>query len=334
MDDPNDGNGTGPAGLTGPSGQQADDGPGISDAVAGGPPAGEMTTAGLVGGDAVAGGPSAGEWAPGYFGYGQPPAFDQANPASSGSGQAPPVPPAVAPATKPRRAGRLVLLIVLIIAGLGGIVGGGTMLALELTRGATSAEAAVAGSQELVSRWERLTAGTIFPAKVTYLDPDGVKTTASLVGIAPPASCGAAIDPQEASALRHFGCQVVLRATYVDASRTLLITAGIAVMASPSAASEADVNLSGNHYGPGLRVVTFSGTVAEKFGNAQRAFMGYAQTTGPYLFLYAAGYADGRLVSAASGNPEIPTFGAGVLANLETALTQSGSPCKMRDIRC
>jgi hypothetical protein len=186
----------------------------------------------------------------------------------------------------------------------------------------------------MASRWQRLAAGTIFPTSLAYTDANGLKQTASLVGIAPPAKCAAAIDPGPASVMRRFGCQVILRATYADGTGTLALTAGIAVMASPATAAQAETDLSGNPYGPGLRVVTFGGTTAGRFGDAQRAYLGYAQQTGPYVFLVAAGYADGRTVTAMTDNPAISSFGSGVLTDLQSALTRSGDPCKMKDIRC
>jgi len=61
----------------------------------------------------------------------------------------------------------------------------------------------------------------MFPASVGYTGLEGVKTTASLVGVAPRASCRAALDPPAAAALDPQGCTAVLRAAYTDASARL-----------------------------------------------------------------------------------------------------------------
>lgn len=239
-----------------------------------------------------------------------------------------------APARRRRRGRRIVTLVTLIVIGIGAVAGGGAGLALELTRKATPAEVAAAADRELASRWRRLSAGAIFPATLRYIDASGTQTTASLVGIAPPAGCAAATDPATLVVLRRHGCQVVLRATYTDASGTLAMTEGIAVMASASAASVAESELPGGHYGAGLRAVSFPGTASARFGDPQRAYLGYARGTGPYLFLYAVGYADGRTLPAASRNPDVLAFGAGVTMDVRRALTRGGAPCEMKDIRC
>ena len=94
-----------------------------------------------------------------------------------------------------RRWVRSLVLLILTALGLTGIAGGGWLGYREMTRAATRAEISAAGQAELASRWERLTAGQMFPARVGYTGPEGVKTAAWLVGIAPRASCRAALDP-------------------------------------------------------------------------------------------------------------------------------------------
>jgi len=61
---------------------------------------------------------------------------------------------AEAPAStdRPRRTGRLVALVTLIVLGLGAIAGGGIALRHELTRAATRAEVAAALAAEIGSR--------------------------------------------------------------------------------------------------------------------------------------------------------------------------------------
>jgi hypothetical protein len=50
----------------------------------------------------------------------------------------------------------------------------------------TQAQISAAGQREFTVLWQRLPAGKIFPASVGYVNSLGAKTTATLVGIAPP----------------------------------------------------------------------------------------------------------------------------------------------------
>lgn len=248
---------------------------------------------------------------------------------------APGVAPEVAPAgRRPVRGLRLVTFIALLVVGIGAVAGGGTLLARELTRPATRAEVAAASSQEIATRWQRLTAGAIFPATVGYQSPEGSALTATLIGIAPRASCASALDPKIAAAVRPLGCEAVLRATYVDASGTLVATVGFAVMSSAEAANRASSALTTAQTVSGIRAATFSGTPAATFGDRQRASFAGGQVPGPYLFFFAAGYADGRVLPAVSGNPDLSGLGDGVMGHLETILTNIGKPCEMKDMRC
>ncbi len=145
--------------------------------------------------------------------------------------------------------------------------------------------------------------------------------TARLVGMAPPASCAAALDPAVASLLRRYGCVTVLRATYLDASGTL--AAGQAVSAS-----------GGGPTSTGVRTFSLPGTVADRFGNPQRRVFSQVLSIGPYVFLYAAGYTDGRVSASALTAPPLVDLGSGVISSLQTGLTSHGSACQMKDIRC
>jgi hypothetical protein len=254
------------------------------------------------------------------------------------TGATAPIPGAVpgqAPGPAVHRRGwlRAVAVITLVLAGLAGLAGGGIALYAELTRHATAAETAAAGRAEIATRWQRLPAGSIFPATVSYLTSNGLRTTARRVGIAPRASCTAALDPAAAAVLRHHGCVTVLRATYLDASGTLAVTVGVAVMPSPAAAqavANAMTSLPGH---PGLRAVRFPRTTADLFGDAQRSWRDVAASHGPYAYLYAAGYTDGRR----GGSRSLPgpgDLGNGVLGQIITVLSGGPQPCARKDIRC
>jgi hypothetical protein len=225
------------------------------------------------------------------------------------------------------------LLVVLVLAGLAGLAVGGFALHAELTRPATAAEAAAAGRAEIATRWQRLPAGQLFPASISYLSPGKQRTTALRVGIAPAASCASALDPPVAAIFRARGCRTVLRATYADASGALAVTVGIVVLSSTSAAQSAvsDLTIQPGH--AGVRAASFPGTRAAGYGEAQRGWFHAAAGDGPYAFLYAAGFADGR-----TGTGDLTTgpahLGNGVLNRLITELTGGGAPCSRADIRC
>ena len=131
---------------------------------------------------------------------------------------------------------RRAAVLAFFVIGLAGVSGGGWLVYSELARPATHAEVIAAGQAEIASRWERLAAGQIFPAIIHYAAPSGLVTTAYRIGIAPRSSCRAALDPPLAAVLDRRGCTTVLRASYTDASRAFMLTAGIAVMPNATSA--------------------------------------------------------------------------------------------------
>jgi hypothetical protein len=217
--------------------------------------------------------------------------------------------------------------------GLAGVAGGGVLLAREMTRPPTSAEKAAAVKADIASRWQRLPAGKIFPATLTYSTGGfNVRMTATLVGIAPRTSCAAGLDLGAARAFGRLGCIAVLRATYADASGTLLVTAGIVVMKDSAVASRAvSARLPA---GAGVRTFALPGTIADQFGDAQRRGFSSATAVGPYLLLSASGYADGRVSGSAQDTPGLTDVSNGISLDLETALTKHGPACQTKDIRC
>ena len=297
-------------------------------------------------------GPSGGGWfdhVPPGGGWSGPPGTPAwpgqgPDPGAAHLADAPAVPRAPAPEVLPRppertrRSRRLthkVALTLLVAVGLAGVGGGGAGLALELTRTATKAEVAAALQAEIASRWQRLASGKIFPEAIGYTTSDeGAPTTARLVGIAPSASCAASLDPPVAGLLRRYGCVTVLRATYLDSSGTLAATAGIVVMTSANAAGQAAGASGGGQESSGIRTFRLSGTVADQFGDPQRRAFSPMHSTGPYVFLYAAGYTDGRVSGSATADPPLIDLASGVISRLQTELTSHGSACQMKDIRC
>jgi hypothetical protein len=243
-----------------------------------------------------------------------------------------------APGRRPRTFGIIIVLI--LITGLGAAGGGAAGLVAVAGRHPTQAQISAAGQREFAVLWQRLPAGKIFPASVGYENSLGAATTATLVGIAPQAPCAAAVDARAAAVLAAAGCLTVLRATYTDASRTALATVGIAVMRSANGADTVLRTLAAGGHG-GLLPVSFPGTVASLFTSKARETASAQSTAGPYLFLYAAGYADGRstrlgppIGAAYLGETVTTDLGADVVTGLATAFQRPANPCSDRNVRC
>ena len=225
------------------------------------------------------------------------------------------------------------MLAILLILGVAAAGGGGYGLHAQLTRPATAAEARAAGQREVATRWLRLSAGQIFPPTVSYPSTAaGGRWSARLVGVAPQAPCRAATDPAAATALVRSGCQTVLRATYADASGTLIATVGIAVMPSAARAGGA-FSAIGAGVHEGVLAVPFPGTVAGLFGNAQRAVFGQ-EDQGPYILLDSVGFADGRVTHMADSDSALRDLGDGVVRAVAGVFAAPGHPCRETDIRC
>jgi hypothetical protein len=209
------------------------------------------------------------------------------------------------------RARRAVVLIALAL-GLTGFAISATGLATRLLpRQFTAAQQQQIENWEIASRWQQLAAGQIFPASVPYQlsdtllqDGTGLSLNALRVGIAPQSGCGAGVTTSTVAAvLRHEGCKAVLRATYVDSTSSYVTTIGVAVLPSDAAAAQAYGSLSpprlaaaGNaeasRPAAGILVVRYHGTAAAMY-DYSRQISGELRR-GPYLVMYAVGYADTR----------------------------------------
>lgn len=233
-----------------------------------------------------------------------------------------------------RRGGRL-LIAWLVVLGLAATGTGSAMLVTELTRSATHAEVAAAALQEQASRWQRMTTSQAFPATVSYSSSAGGQETAYRVGIANQASCSAAVDPAIAKILNQYGCVTVLRATYSDASQTILGTVGVIIMRSTTAAQRATGQISAMSKG-GLRVASFPGTIADRFSDSARESSRIQPPVGPYLFGYAGGFGDGRATryEVNSGEVAAVDLGIGLITAVEQGFSVPANPCKKGDIRC
>jgi hypothetical protein len=217
------------------------------------------------------------------------------------------------PRREPRGArGRRVVALIALALGLAGLVISATGMATQLLpRRFSAVQQQQIENWEIAGRWQQLTAGQIFPASVGYQlsatvlqDASPLNLTARRVAIAPQSGCGAGVTTSAAAAvLRRYGCQAILRATYVDATRSYVMTVGVAVLPSRAAAKKASQGLSqarlaaadqpaADRLAAGILVVRYLGTAAAMYDYSRQLSASFPD--GPYVVMYAAGYADSR----------------------------------------
>ena len=163
---------------------------------------------------------------------------------------------------------------------------------------------------EVAKRWRATSKAQLFPAMIGYKltsSPGGSKGSLKLkarrLAIAPQASCVKAAGGSRSlmAMLTSDGCQALLRSTYADASSSLVLTVGIAVLKNQaSAVAAARYVTGGPALGQGgqarelvLSPFRVSGTPAALFGYPQRQ-LSWVVAAGPYLVMATVGYADGR----------------------------------------
>lgn len=233
---------------------------------------------------------------------------DQRSPDGPGRGESGVEPPgAAAPAARParpwRRRGRLTAFGTLLTAGLIGLAIAAVGIAHQLLpRQFTPAQQRAISAWEVQRRWRTLPAGKIFPPSVPYqLSPGllnastGMTLRARLLGISPATSCARAVTGPAVRVLRMHGCSVALRATYVDASGSLVATVAVAVLPSTAAASTAAGELSQAAAGSAVlvRALAIARTPAAGFRTRQRQ-LGFAAGARSYVIMATAGFADDR----------------------------------------
>jgi hypothetical protein len=210
--------------------------------------------------------------------------------------------------------GRRAAAVIALLLGLAGLAVSASGIATQLLpRHFTASEQRQIQAWEVMRRWQTMPAGQVFPASVSYqLSATVLQDTVPLnldalrVSIAPQESdCAKAVTSAPAAAALHRnGCEAVLRATYVDATRSFVMTVGVAVLPSAAAATSADGGLATprpavarqasaqGRLRAGVVVVRFRGAGAGRY-DYNRQISG-SFTAGPYLVMYAAGYSDGR----------------------------------------
>jgi hypothetical protein len=204
-----------------------------------------------------------------------------------------------------RRRGRLTAFGALLAVGLVGLAVSAVGIAHQLLpRHFTPAQQRAIATWEVDRRWRADPAGTIFPASVPYYLPPsllnanaGVTLHARLLGISSGTSCAQAVSKTAIRLLlRTHGCSDALRATYVDASGSLVATVAVAVLPSSTAVSAVvnDLAQDGSASSPALvRALAVARTPAAGFGAAQRQ-LSYITGAESYVIMATAGFADGR----------------------------------------
>jgi len=203
------------------------------------------------------------------------------------------------------------LAAIVTVAGVGGLIFAGLGISGQfMPRQFTVAQRHRIEAWEVASRWRTTPKTKLFPARVRYSLtgpqlglPGSLSLTARRLGIARRASCVkvAGVGPMARLILRHDGCQALLRATYTDATSSLVLTVGVAVLRDEESAQSAAQYLTGGiAAGQGaitrhqvLSPVRVPGTPAAAFSARQRQ-LGWVMGAGSYLVMATAGFADGR----------------------------------------
>jgi hypothetical protein len=210
--------------------------------------------------------------------------------------------------------GRRAAAVIALFLGVAGLAVSLTGVAIQmLPRHFTAREQRQIEAWEVMRRWQQLPAGRIFPASVSYLlsartlqDIDPLRLKALRVSIAPLKSdCAKAVTSAAAGALlRKSGCQAVLRATYVDATRSFVMTVGVAVLPDAASAASAGRRLTLSRLAvarqaagadllpAGVLVLRYRGASGRTYDYNRQVSASF--TAGPYVVMYAAGYSDNR----------------------------------------
>jgi hypothetical protein len=240
--------------------------------------------------------------------------------------------------------------VIALILGVAGFAAAAFGIATQLLpRHFTASEQRQIQAWEVTRRWQTIPAGQIFPASVPYQLSAGVlqdtvplNLAALRVSIAPQESdCAKAVtSAPAATALRRNGCEAVLRATYVDATRTFVMTVGVAVLPNATAATSADSGLTTPRLAvarqasaqgrlpAGVLVVRFRGAGAGRYDYNRQISASF--TAGPYVVMYAAGYSDGRppvpVLQDMYSDAEMTSMARGVAHTVARTLASSPAP--------
>jgi hypothetical protein len=238
-----------------------------------------------------------------------------------------------------RRRSRQTAFGALLAAGLVGLAVSAVGIAHQLLpRHFTVAQNRAIATWEVERRWRAVPAGTIFPASVPYHlsasllnSTSGLALKATLLGISPVTSCARAASGMALRVLRRHGCSDALRASYVDASGSLVATVAVAVLPSVTAAGTAVNQLSGSGATHSLlvRALAIPRTPAAGFGTGQRQ-LSYATAGESYVIMATAGFADGRgpvhLAADDYLDGELTSLAYGLVGNAKSVLGDAPAP--------
>lgn len=206
----------------------------------------------------------------------------------------------------------------------------------ELTRGPSAAEIRQASAAQVARRWELWPTGRVFPETLEYTSEQGGREKARRVGISARTDCLTAVDTALREAVRASGCRAILRATYLDALQGIVVTVGVAAFPDSSSAVAMEEALpKGGKPSPGLRALSFPGTVTDRFTAAGRQ-SGTVRQAGPYVVMTTAGQVDGRPARALGRQrPTMFTFTGDLADQVAGALTAHAYPdCAAEEWQC
>ncbi|MGI5483732.1 hypothetical protein [Streptomyces lavendofoliae] len=153
--------------------------------------------------------------------------------------------------------------------------------------------------------WHSVPVDSLFPRTLDGegAGPGRADRTWTRVAVAPDGPCAGALDPLLLKALRPVGCARLVRATYTDATATSVTTVGMVFTDGDrpgmTALRERFADESLDERTDLLpRTLPAPGTVAARFGDAQRASWRVSVLTDVPVVVYAvSGFADGRTVT-------------------------------------
>lgn len=248
--------------------------------------------------------------------------------------------PAILP-SRPRRRRRRPAATAAALLGISGLVISGIGISSQLIpRRFTQAQRQRIEAWDVAQRWRTTPKAKLFPARARYELvgwPIGAAGSLHLLArrlwIARQATCARAADAGQkiVAMLDHDGCLAVLRATYTDATSSMVLTVGVAVLGSENGAVSAAHFLTGGvAKGQGdisrhlvLGPVPVPGTAAAAFDTSQRQ-LSWVVGAGSYLVLATAGFADGRpkvpVTSDSYTYQEMTSLARGIAVDIATPL--------------
>ncbi|MFI6764227.1 hypothetical protein [Streptomyces sp. NPDC050355] len=253
--------------------------------------------------------------------------------------QTPGAAPGIPAGTRPRPSagrrlrGRLGAAAACLVLGIG-LIGGaaaGSWLTADSADAPPTPEAAFAAGRDV---WRNTPVDTLFPRTIQGLGvgPGGADRTWTRIAVAPDSGCTGAYDRPLAQVLARAGCVRLLRATYLDATRSSVITVGVQTAEADAAGMMAlNARFSTKSLGSRTDLMPLpyaaKGTPAEGFGRAQRASWTVRVLTDiPVIVFAVSGFADGRAVSAPQSAE------AAVRPGATTAPAESGLGHDAKDI--